>query len=147
MLEYKYYSIVELCVLFIQIKNDRWYPAVNGYDISDHNNGYAGDSDAICVDFYLCGKRKYRVHYLGDDKNTWSGNFTNCDPAGIDREIDGICIYGERSYKGRLFDTGLWANVVKNWNISNHENGMQVNWDILCVQYLLMEMIIIDMIL
>ena len=123
MLEYKHYSIVVLCALLIQIKNDRWYPAVNGYDISDHNNGYAGDSGAICVDFYLCGKRNYRVHYLGDDENTWSGNFTNCDPAGIGREIDGICIYGERSYKGRLFDTGLWANVAKNCNIYNHENG------------------------
>ena len=124
MLEYKHYFIITLCILFIKIKNDRWYGLVNGYSIIDHNYGYAGDSTAKCVDLYLCGKKKYRVHYLGDDKNTWSKNFSNCDPAGIGREIDGLCIYSNRrSYKARIYATNDWTPVIKDCDINDHELG------------------------
>ena len=105
-----------LLFLFVSIKSERWWGAVNGYNLSDNDLGYAGSSRTICIDFYLCGKRKYQVHYLGDAPNLWSKNFSNCDPVGVGRPIDGICVYGKKSYKGRVTGNLKWMPIIKNCN-------------------------------
>ena len=114
-----FYLFISYILYFTKIKNEEWWGSVTGYDTKDHNNGYAGSTRSKIIDFYLCGKRKYRVHYLGDDPLKWSENFSNCEPVGIGREIDGICVYGERSYKGRLQNGIQWLPVIKDCNISN----------------------------
>ena len=103
--------------LFILTKTEEWWDAVYRYNIEDDDYGYAGASYTKIVDFYLCGKRKYQVHYLGDDSLTWSKNFSNCDPVGNGKAIDGICIHGEKSYRGRLFRESAWLEVTKECNI------------------------------
>ena len=50
-----------------------------------------------------------------------SKNFSNCDPVGIGRIIDGICIYGTKSYKGRLYYGDSWMGTVKGCNISDED--------------------------
>ena len=104
---------------YIKVKAERWWDAVNGYNTRDHDYGYAGASRAPCIDFYLCGKRNYTVHYLGDDPNKWSKNFSNCEPVGVGREIDAICVDGIKSYKGRLHQGIHWMPVKKGCNISD----------------------------
>ena len=106
------------------IKSERWLNNVKGYNIERHQEGYAGSSDQPIIDFYLCGNKKYRVHYKDDDLLTWSKNFSNCDPAGKGREIDGICIYSERkSYKGRLCNGHHWMRIIKKCNILDQKEG------------------------
>ena len=122
MSEYNHYFFLIFLVLYSNIKSERWWSRITGYNLLDHNHGYSGSSQVPCRDFYLCGKRNYRVHYLGDDPLNWSKNFSNCDPVGVGREIDGICIYGEKSYKGRLHEGIHWMHVIKGCNISD-ENG------------------------
>ena len=110
-------------ILCLSIKSERWWDPVKGYNTGDHDNGYAGSSQTQCIDFYLCGSRNFTVHYLDDDKDTWSKNFSNCDSVGIGRIIDGICIYTKKSYKRRLFSASQWLPVIKECNTSNHING------------------------
>ena len=116
-------SYLIFIILFISIKSERWWDPVKDYNIGDDDYGYAGSSQTQCIDFYLCGSRNYTVHYLDDDKDTWSKNFSNCDPVGIGRPIDGICIYTKKSYKGRLSTANEWLSVIKGCNTSNHING------------------------
>ena len=106
---------------FIKINSEKWWPHVNGYDLNDVNDGFAGSSNVPAVDFYLCSERNYRVHYLGDDPMNWSKNFSNCDPVGIGRIIDGICLYGPKSYKGRLHHGVNWMGVIKGCNIDEKD--------------------------
>lgn len=106
---------------FIKINSEKWWPHVNGYDLNDVNDGFAGSSHVPAVDFYLCSERNYRVHYLGDDPMNWSKNFSNCDPVGIGRIIDGICLYGPKSYKGRLYHGVNWMGVIKGCNIDEKD--------------------------
>ena len=113
------FTIIIIILLFYGFKSEDWWPPVTGYDINNHNDGYAGSSHVPAIDFYLCGKREYRVHYLGDDPMHWSENFSNCEPVGIGREIDGICIYGNKSYKGRLYRGSNWMGIIKGCNISD----------------------------
>ena len=77
-----FYLFISYILYFTKIKNEEWWGSVTGYDTKDHNNGYAGSTRSKIIDFYLCGKRKYRVHYLGDDPLKWSENFSKCDPVG-----------------------------------------------------------------
>ena len=116
---YLYFTIIIIILLFYGFKSEHWYIPVNGYDIKDHNDGYAGSSQVPAIDFYLCGNREYRVHYLGDDPLHWSENFSNCEPVGIGRVIDGICVYGNKSYKGRLYRGDNWMGIIKGCNISD----------------------------
>ena len=60
------------------IKTERWWSPIKGYDITDFNEGYSGTTRTQTIDFYLCDSRNYQVHYLDDDKDTWSKNFSNC---------------------------------------------------------------------
>jgi len=113
---------VHLLLIFILyniIKSERWWSKITNYDTRDDETGFSGSNHVPCIDFYLCGKRNYTVHYLGDDPNKWSKIFSNCDPVGTGRKIDGICIYGEKSYKGLLLDSIHWMPVKKGCNISD----------------------------
>ena len=58
------------------------------------------------------------MHYLDDDKDTWSKNFSNCEPVGNGRVIDWICIYTKKSYKGRVQRGNQWLPVIKECNTS-----------------------------
>ena len=106
-------------ILYTETKSERWWSKITGYNTLDHNHGYAGVSRAACIDFYLCGKRNYTIHYKDDPPDIWSKNFSNCEPVGVGREIDGICVYGNKSYKGRLHEGYQWMPVKKGCNISD----------------------------
>ena len=106
------------------IKSEKWFGIIKDYNVENHTHGYAGSTEQPMIDFYLCSKKKYRVHYKDDDPLTWSKNFSNCDPVGIGREIDGICIYSERkSYKGKLCKGNSWMRVIKDCNFSEQKEG------------------------
>ena len=120
---FKSFFYIILINIFKIIKAERWFDPASEYNTENHNNGYAGTSNERAIDFYLCGERKYRVHYLGDPPDIWSKNFSNCDPVGIGRLIDGICIYGNKSYKGRLYTGPFWMRIIKGCNISNYIDG------------------------
>ena len=113
---YYLFIFIQFCT---KVKTERWWGKITGYNVHDHFYGYSGISRAPCIDFYLCGKRNYTVHYLGDPQNKWSKNFSNCEPVGVGREIDGICIDGIKSYKGRLHEGIHWMPVKKGCNISD----------------------------
>ena len=119
MSKFNFYIFLSLVLLYSKIKSERWWPPVKGYDKNDHNYGYAGASQRACIDFYLCGKRNYTVHYKDDPPDIWSKNFSNCEPVGVGREIDGICVYGGKSYKGRLHEGYQWMPVKKGCNTSD----------------------------
>ena len=119
MSKFHFYIFLSLVLLYSKIKSERWWPPATGYDKGDHNNGYAGSSQTACIDFYLCGKRNYTVHYKDDPPDIWSKNFSNCEPVGVGREIDGICVYGGKSYKGRLYEGYYWMPVKKGCNTSD----------------------------
>ena len=92
-------NIIIILILFLAIKGEHWWPEVDGYTIYDNDNGYAGSPPYKMDDFYLCSERKYKVHYLNDDNDTWSEEFSACEPVGIDRVIDMISINGELKYE------------------------------------------------
>lgn len=114
---------IALINIFKKIKTERWFDPVTGYNTYDFDNGFAGSSNEPAIDFYLCGERKYRVHFLDDPPSNWSQNFSNCDPVGNGRKIDGICIYTTKSYKVRLHNGNWWTRIIKGCNISNHKDG------------------------
>jgi len=120
---YKNILFIFLMNILIKIRTERWWPPAIEYNIENHKDGYAGTSNEPAIDFYLCGERKYKVHYLGDPPLLWSQNFSNCDPAGNGRIIDGICVYGNKSYRGRLHVGSWWLGVIKGCNISDSRDG------------------------
>lgn len=72
----------------VHIRNGNWYPYVTGYNISDGNNGYAGDCknhiDAVEVYFttpdgYVYKKAKYRVAPIGKDYYSWQYDNETCN--------------------------------------------------------------------
>ena len=99
-------NVIIILILFFTIKAEHWWPEVDGYTYYDTDNGYAGNPPYIMNDFYLCSERKYRVHYLGDDNDTWSEEFSACEPVGIDRFIDIISINDSSNYE--IFNDKGW---------------------------------------
>ena len=73
--------------------------------------------------FYLCGSRLYRVHYLGADRDTWTGEYCCCGEVGDGRPIDGIAISGGLGYQVRL-KNGDWQPLVHGYDIYDEKNGM-----------------------
>ena len=116
---FNFHSFFIFFILYTETKSERWWSKITGYNTLDHNHGYAGVSRAACIDFYLCGKRNYTIHYKDDPPDIWSKNFSNCEPVGVGREIDGICVYGNKSYKGRLHEGYQWMPVKKGCNTSD----------------------------
>ena len=112
-----------LISLILAIKSELWLPTVDGYNTNDYFNGYAGGVKQPMTDFYLCGKRHYRVHFIGDDKNTWSEKFTNCQTVGDGRQIDGITIDGGKNYRIKVVDAEVWFGEVNGFDIEDENNG------------------------
>ena len=75
---------------------------MNGHKRDDSTYGYSGSSNHNFTDFYLCSERKYWVHYLGEDNNTWSEEFTACQPVGKNIYIDGIAVSGGEGNSARV---------------------------------------------
>lgn len=115
--------IILLILFFSIIECETWLGEVNGHDKNDVNNGYAGSKGNAITGYYLCGGRKYRAHYLGDDKNTWTGEYWGCDePIGIGRSIDAISISGGYGYQVRL-KNGNWLPMIYGYDIVDSNNG------------------------
>ena len=104
-------------LIFI-IKCESWWSEITAHNIYD-KNGYSGSPPRKTNDFYLCSERKYRLHFYEDDNQTWTEEFTACEPAGIDRIINGIAISGGCSYQ---VYSGGWTGLVEGYNISD-ESG------------------------
>lgn len=109
-------------ILLFFVKSETWWGEVRGYNIYDGQNGYAGSSGKAITAFYLCGNRRYRVHYKGDDKNSWTGEYWGCGVIGIGRAIDGISISGGYHYRVR-YKNGKWEAPVTGYNIYDSRNG------------------------
>ena len=105
-------NIIIILILFLAIKGEHWWPEVDGYTYYDKDNGYAGSPPYIMNGFYLCSERIYRVHYLNDDNDTWSEEFSACEPVGIDREIDIISINGDLKYE--VYTDKGWLGSIYN---------------------------------
>lgn len=103
-----------ISLLLVNIKNEKWYGEITGYDINNKNK-YAGTSGIKITHFYLCGSREYYIHRLGDPWNIWSNAFVGCEPAGNGVPIDGICIK-DAKYRVRLTD-GKWMDEISRCNI------------------------------
>ena len=119
MSRYNLYFFLILLIFYPRIKPERWWSIITDYDTRDDDEGFSGSTHTPCIDFYLCGKRNYKVHYKDDPPDIWSKNFSNCEPVGNGREIDGICIYGGKSYRGQLFQGIHWMPVKKGCNTSD----------------------------
>ena len=115
-------QLLMISILLLLIKCETWWGEVSGHDTSDGANGYAGSKGKAITAFYLCGDRKYRVHYKGDSKDTWTGEYWSCDPVGIGKSIDGISISGGYSYKVR-YKNGNWEKAVTGYDINDSKNG------------------------
>ena len=112
-----------LLILINTIKSEVFYAEeVTGHDIHDKYNGYSAFKNFILTDVYLYSERYYRVHYLGDDHNKWSENFTACQPFGNGKSIDGITISGGLEY-GIRHELKIWIEERKQFNISDKDNG------------------------
>ena len=116
-------SIIFQLFLLTIIKSETWYDPVSGANRYDGKNGYAGSRGKALTHFYLCGNRLYRVHYLGADKDTWTGEYCCCGEVGDGRPIDGIAISGGQGYQVRL-KNGKWQDIVYGYDIYDHKNGM-----------------------
>ena len=110
-----------LLILLISLKCEIWYSLVNGHN-PDEDNGFAGDNKNFLTDFYLCSKRHYRVHFLGDPEDIWSQEYSNCEPVGDGRPIDAFSIDGGEKYAVRLY-MSKWLPMVKGYNISDEKEG------------------------
>lgn len=110
-------------ILFLYIESRYWYNEITGFDINDPKKGYAGDKSKSMTDFYLCGGRTYRVHFIGDSPNNWSEEHAHCDPVGNGRKIDGISISGGKRYTVRIKNNYRWLGLMTGYNINDSKNG------------------------
>ena len=109
--------------LIFSIKGELWFSKIKSYNMGDFKTGYAGDNVQNMTDFYLCGKRHYRVHFLGDDETNWSREFTNCEPVGDGRKIDAIAIDGGLEYVVSVNGIDTFQPIVKGYDITDPNNG------------------------
>ena len=113
-------EILIIFVLFFTIKCESWWSEITAHNMYD-NNGYSGSPPRITNDFYLCSERFYRLHFYGDDNKTWTEEFTACQPAGIDRYINGIAISGGCSYQ--VYYLG-WSDLVEGYDITDEKGWL-----------------------
>ena len=116
-------KILIIFILLVFIKCETWYGEVTGHDTNEGKNGYAGSRGKAITAFYLNGNRRYRVHYIGDDKNSWTGEYCCSEPVGIGRSIDGISISGGKKYRVRYKNDGKWETSVDGFDIHDSKNG------------------------
>ena len=110
-----------LFILIFTVNCESWWSEIKGHDYHDTDHGYSGSPPKITNDFYLCSERKYRLHFVGDDDDTWSEEYTACEPAGIDRDINGVAISGGCSYQ--VYNDG-WSGLVEGYNISDKDGWL-----------------------
>ena len=67
-----------------------WFPTVNGYDINDRYNGYAGDFGRAVVALRI-NKGIYMVHETGGN---WLSPVSDNQVTGKGNPIDGVAIKG-----------------------------------------------------
>ena len=115
-------AILIIFILFFLTKSETWFGEVDGHDTSDGNNGYAGSKGKAITAFYLNGGRRYRVHYKGDDKYSWTGEYCCSGVVGIGRSIDAISISGGHKYRVR-YKNGNWEKPVTGYDIYDSKNG------------------------
>jgi len=105
-----------------------WYPPVNGYNINDPNNGYAGKLGVPVTGLTVDGGREYRVHIKG---GRWLSSVTGNDInepnngyAGTIKgdAIDGVAIQGGVKYRVHVMGKG-WLPEVTGYNINDSIHG------------------------
>ena len=95
-----------------------WYPYVNGYNVNDGNNGYAGDMGVPVVALKI-RKGKYAVHVLGGKWITKSNN----EVAGNGNPIDGVAVDGGVHYRVHVIGVG-WLSAVNKFDLNDADYGM-----------------------
>ncbi len=94
----------------------KWYSYVNGYNINDGNNGYAGDYGNAVVALKV-KDATYAVHEVGGKWVTASNN----SQAGKN-PIDGVAIKGGVEYRVHILGGG-WLEPVHKYDLNDSENG------------------------
>lgn len=113
--------IILIFEIIIIVNCETWYGEIKGSDRSNGKTGYAGNKNKFITAFYLCGERKYRVHFLGDKKSSWSKEKCCCEPVGDGRLIDGIAISGGKGYQVRR--SNGWITKAYGYDINDDNNG------------------------
>ena len=95
-----------------------WFPTVNGYNIYDGNNGYAGDFGRAVVALKI-NRGTYMVHETG---GKWLPPVSDNQVAGKGNPIDGVAIKGGVRYRVHLLNGG-WLSEVRGYDTNDSENG------------------------
>ena len=95
-----------------------WYPYVNGYNIYDVNNGYAGDFGNAVVALKVQGAT-YTVHETG---GSWLSEVSNDQVAGRGNPLDGVAIKGGVEYRVHILGGG-WLEPVTGYDLNDEDYG------------------------
>ena len=101
-------KILIFLISIFSIKCDFWLEKVNGH--SKNKGEFSGIAEYKQSDFYLCSERKYKVHYVGEDNETWSKDFTACEPVGNGNYFDAISISGDQKYAAKA--DKIWGKEI-----------------------------------
>lgn len=112
--------IIIFLKLVLFINSEKWFPAVTDYNTDDHDNGYAGSSNAMITDFYLCGKDTIKFILWETIKQNGLKSI-KIAIAGGGRIIDAITVDGDTNYQGRIHKSKNWGATVTGFNITNEE--------------------------
>jgi len=94
-----------------------WFSYVNGYNINDGNNGFAGDYNIPVVALKV-KNAKYAVHEVGGSWITAS----NDEVAGRGKEIDGVAVQGGVEYRVHILG-GSWLAPVHKYDLNDEDYG------------------------
>jgi hypothetical protein len=97
--------------------NISWLSTVNGYNIYDYYNGFAGDYGKAVVALKI-NKGTYSVHETGGKWYTASSN----NIAGRGRPIDAVAIKGGINYRVHVMG-GSWLPAVNGYDFNEGNNG------------------------
>ena len=97
--------------------NISWLSTVNGYNIYDYYNGFAGDYGKAVVALKI-NKGTYSVHETGGKWYTASSN----NIAGRGRPIDAVAIKGGINYRVHIMG-GSWLPAVNGYDFNEGNNG------------------------
>ena len=94
-----------------------WFPYVNGYNINDGSNGFAGDYNVPVVALKV-KNAKYAVHEVGGGWVTASDD----QAAGSGKEIDGVAVQGGVEYRVHILG-GSWLSAVHKYDLNDEDYG------------------------
>ena len=97
--------------------NISWLSTVNGYNIYDYYNGFAGDYGKAVVALKI-NKGTYSVHETGGKWYTANSN----NIAGRGRPIDAVAIKGGINYRVHIMG-GSWLPAVNGYDFNEGNNG------------------------